>query len=429
MRKLWKILCLICFLMAGVLTAENSVKASETGNLLIMSKPAEDVEIFSGAAKGKGKGSELTFIYSEHVGGTFDGACFTEGTYITLDYTGAENGVYIALVSSSGGSKWTAVYPSSAESIGENMWRQTYSYEDITKAWGSNFARLDIIQVYANVASDINVSRIAYVLGDGPLADTTDGTWDVPMEGIAFIGDSIVQNPIFSYGDWNTILNRTDCVNYGIGGQTTKELENRIDDVLKGDYEKIVFLCGINDIGRNRQPFVICAAYRDMLDAIGEKLPDAEVFIISVLPTTDAFFKDNQGSIQLLNSNLEFMTKEYDFATFVNVYPEFLAEDGYGKKEYYTDGLHPNEDGYAVIAEILNPYLDGTAENGDGAEVSTEAGNGEASGDVGEAAGPTAQMEAGYPVWQIVLLGVAAGICLVIIVVLVCKMVGRKKSK
>lgn len=354
MKKCLKFLCIVlCTLFCFQNGAESARAAEETDN---------EQEIFSGMAKGSGVGTELTFVYSEHVGGTFDAAHFTEGTYLTLEYTGAENGVYIALVSSSGGQKWTAVHPTQEESIGENTWRQIYSYESITKAWGDNFTRLDIIQVYANVVSEVGVSRISYVLGEGQVADTTDGAWDVPMEGIAFIGDSIVQNPIFFYDDWNSILRRTDCVNYGIGGQTTKELKNRIDDVLKGDYEKIVFLCGINDIGRGRQPFVICAAYRDMLDKIKEQCPDTEVLLLSVLPTTDAFYKDNQGDIQVLNSNLEFMTREYDFVTYVDIYSAFLGADGYGKAEYYTDGLHPNEMGYTIIADILNPYLDGSME-------------------------------------------------------------------
>lgn len=407
MRKYLKLLSIVCLLLFGFFMVEEKVNASE-GGLLIMGKPAEDVEIFSGTAKGSGKGTELTFIYSEHVGGTFDAACFTEGTYITLDYTGEENGVYIALVSSSGGQRWTAVYPTSAESIGENMWRQTYSYETITKTWGDNFARLDIIQVYANVTSEISVSRIAYVLGDGEVADTTDGAWDVPMEGIAFIGDSIVQNPIFSYDDWNGILSRTDCVNYGIGGQTTKELENRLGDVLKGDYEKIVFLCGINDLGRGRQPFVICAAYRDMLDMIKEQAPDTEVIILSVLPTTDAFFKDNQGDIQVLNSNLEFMTGEYDFLTYVDIYSAFLGADGYGKAEYYTDGLHPNEMGYKIIADILNPYLDGL--------TATEEENDAA---IGEAT-------VGVSVWIIIPVAIVIVLVLTVVIVIIAS---KKKAK
>lgn len=361
MKKYLKIFCIVLCTLFCFWNGETSAGAAE--------EAGEEKEFFSGMAKGSGVGTELTFVYSEHVGGTFDAAHFTEGTCLTLEYTGEQNGVYIALVSSSGGKKWTAVYPTQEESIGENIWRQVYSYETITKAWGDNFTRLDIIQVYANVASEVGVSRISYILGEGEVADTTDGAWDVPMEGIAFIGDSIVQNPIFFYDDWNSILRRTDCVNYGIGGQTTKELKNRIDDVLKGDYEKIVFLCGINDIGRGRQPFVICAAYRDMLDKIQEQCPDTKVLLLSVLPTTDAFYKDNQGDIQVLNSNLEFMTKDYDFVTYVDIYSAFLGTDGYGKAEYYTDGLHPNAMGYTIIADILNPYLDGsmdeTAEEAD----------------------------------------------------------------
>lgn len=412
MRRGLKFFCTICVLLLSFLAVESDVKGAEGGGLLIMSKPVSDVEIFSGSAKGSGKGTELTFIFSEHVGGSFDAGSFTEGTYFTLDYTGEENGIYIALVSASGGSKWTAVYPSSSESIGDNMWRQTYSYDAITEKWGTNFQRLDTIQIYADVTGEVTMHRMAYVLGDGEQVDTTDGTWDVPMEGIAFIGDSIVQNPLFYYGDWNTVLDRTDCVNYGIGSQTTRELKSRIDDLLKGNYEKIVFLCGINDLGGGRQPFVICAAYRDMLDAIAEKLPEAQVYILSVLPTTDALFTDSQGNIQVLNANLEFMTKEYDFVTFVNVYPEFLGEDGYGKEEYYTDGLHPNEAGYELIANVLNPYLNGEADAEDA--LTGKAGD-ENSGSV--------------PYMNTILFALAGVGCLVAILCIALKIVSGKKKE
>jgi hypothetical protein len=36
-----------------------------------------------------------------------------------------------------------------------------------------------------------------------------------------------------------------------------------------------------------------------------------------------------------------------------------VGDDGYCKSELVIDGLHPNLDGYKIIADILNPYLDG----------------------------------------------------------------------
>ena len=44
--------------------------------------------------------------------------------------------------------------------------------------------------------------------------------------------------------------------------------------------------------------------------------------------------------------------------TYVDVYSSFTAQEGaYAYPELLTDGLHPNQDGYAKIANILKEYL------------------------------------------------------------------------
>ena len=74
----------------------------------------------------------------------------------------------------------------------------------------------------------MTLHKLAYFAGTGDVVDTSGGRWDRPDTGIAFIGDSICQNAKLLYGDWNTILGRSDCANYGIGGQTTLECRARI---------------------------------------------------------------------------------------------------------------------------------------------------------------------------------------------------------
>jgi len=47
-----------------------------------------------------------------------------------------------------------------------------------------------------------------------------------------------------------------------------------------------------------------------------------------------------------------------DGVTFVDVYSSFTSAAGeYAYAELLSDGLHPNQAGYAKMAEILNPYL------------------------------------------------------------------------
>ncbi|NLJ16135.1 MAG: hypothetical protein GX346_03285 [Clostridiales bacterium] len=159
------------------------------------------------------------------------------------------------------------------------------------------------------------------------------------------------------YGDWNEILNREDCVNYGIGGQTTKELVKRFDDITSKNYNTVVFLCGINDIGRGFSTEIIIENYKTMFNQLRESNADARIVVISVLPTTPAFYTDSQHLIVELDEALKSLVDQYDNAYFADAYSKFVQEDKYCNPEYVFDGLHPNETGYAVIGDVLKGYL------------------------------------------------------------------------
>lgn len=334
----------------------------------------ETAVLYEGMVTSTAKNTNLTFFFTKHVGGEWDASEINEGSFFYVEYTGEEDGIYLAFLSASGGTNWATVYPdeSGVNATGKNY--SIYTYESVAKAYGTNFNRLDQIQVFSSTSKEVTLRRVLYFTGEGAPVDTSDATWDRPDTGIAFIGDSIVQNPLVDTShlkgkDWNGILGRDDCVNYGIGGQTTDECASRIDELAKKNYSKVVMLCGINDIGRGLTNSQIVDNYETMVETLNAGNPDIEIYIISVLPTTPVFYTGMQGSIVALNTRLQAFTLKYENVTYVDCHSSFVGEDEYCKDGLTFDGLHPNLDGYAIIAEILNPYLE---EKDTETDISTE---------------------------------------------------------
>lgn len=353
-------------------TTQSTGTVTITGASWFGESVAVDLEnaevLFKGSSTASSVGTNLAFFFTKHVGGEWDASVINQGSYFYVEYEGARDGIYLAFMSASGATQWVAVYPDDTGVTEDGRYYSIFSYDNFSAKFGTNFVRLDQIQAYAATNEEVTLKRIAYFAGEGDPVDTSDGTWDRPTTGIAFIGDSIVQNPLVDTQhlkgiDWNGILGRTDCVNYGIGGQTTKELLPRIGEVASKDYEKVVFLCGINDIGKGLSNATIKTNYASMIETLTTENPDIEIFIISVLPTTDAFYTNMQNSISGLNVVLFGLCQEYDNVTYVDCYSSFVGDDRYCKEGLTFDGLHPNLEGYSIIAGILNPYLNAEKED------------------------------------------------------------------
>ena len=145
---------------------------------------------------------------------------------------------------------------------------------------------------------------------------------------------------------------------YGIGGQTTLECRARIGELAARNYRQIVFICGINDIGHGYTKEEIVQNYAAMIETVQASNPDCQFVILSTLPTTSAFYSGQQGKITLLNLAFKRFANKTPNVTFVDAYSAFCPKAGeYAYPELLSDGLHPNAEGYAKIAEILMPYL------------------------------------------------------------------------
>lgn len=370
------------------------------------------------------------YVYLKHVGGEFDTTKVKEDGKFGLLYQTdtAEPGSKLFLSFSNNSDDtlpWAKVSPSKTESLSGylNWYRSEFSVADVKTAFGSSFGYMDQIGVWMLDGLHLNAREVklyyvdgsgAYVVADQSKNPVTGYPWRNQQNqngGIALIGDSIVHNPRVNSevglkpdkGDWNAILGRENCDNYGIGGEQSQHIAARFAELTEnGNYQSIVTLFGINNLGTGDETAVtnrVIADYTTVLNTAKATVNNSskkleKVFVISLLPSTPLTYEGAQYRIQHVNTALKALCEGdayKDFVTFVNVYPELLYtrdtplagctanghdNDGnsftgyepHGDPKFFfaTDGLHPNAAGYAEIARVLNPLLGGEYASSEG---------------------------------------------------------------
>ena len=190
---------------------------------------------------------------------------------------------------------------------------------------------------------------------------------------VIFLGDSITDN-------WKLEESFPDkpYVNRGISGQTTPQMLVRMyPDVIDLKPAAMILLAGINDVSRNTGPST-AEMIEDNIMAMTELAQHhgIKVILCSLLPISDyPFLRKQSGGSQFLplpglRIPVMQMTAEHpptdilklnawirDYAGRVNaIYADYFAAlvDGKGwlKDSYSIDGLHPNAEGYTVMAPI-----------------------------------------------------------------------------
>jgi len=173
---------------------------------------------------------------------------------------------------------------------------------------------------------------------------------------VVFMGDSITDG-------WklNDFFPGKPYVNRGISGQTTPQMLVRFrPDVIALKPKAVVILAGTNDIAGNTGPETMeaiednLASMADLATANGIR-----VVLASVLPAADYPWRPGKHpdeKIPVLNSWIE----------------KYAAEKGYVYLDYYSamadnrhglptklsaDGVHPNKDGYAIMAPLADKAI------------------------------------------------------------------------
>jgi lysophospholipase L1-like esterase len=175
---------------------------------------------------------------------------------------------------------------------------------------------------------------------------------------VVFVGDSITEGC-----DWGKLFQNPDVRNFGISGDSTRGLLNRLDMITQAKPGKMFLMIGINDLNiRGAQSITaILHDYRKILLRVIEESPETRIYVQSVLPVNKTIFKClfNNQDVLTLDAGLREMSNELGVG-YVDLYPRFV-KDGQLNKIYTSDGIHLNGDGYNVwkgMVEGLVRYAD-----------------------------------------------------------------------
>lgn len=167
---------------------------------------------------------------------------------------------------------------------------------------------------------------------------------------VVFVGDSITYKC-----QWNELYPDKSIKNRGIGSDTTSGLLTRIDSIIKTQPDKLFIMIGINDLSIGINEDVTIENYREIVSRLQNELPNAEIFVQSILPVEKEKGIDIQ-KIKGLNNKLQSMCEEFHIE-YINLYDKFSNDEGFLIEEYSYDGVHLSSNGYEVWKNILDSYI------------------------------------------------------------------------
>jgi lysophospholipase L1-like esterase len=174
-------------------------------------------------------------------------------------------------------------------------------------------------------------------------------------KGIVFLGDSIT-----ALNDWNDLFDVACVTNFGISGNTTDDVIERISAAVASRPRKLFLMIGINDLLRGKEVSYVAANYEVILNKIKMESPDTTVYMQSVLPINNDILKSetaDQEEIPALNVELKKIAKKNKIF-FIDLYLSFAGADNKMYKKYAGDGLHPSSVGYAVWKKMIAGYVE-----------------------------------------------------------------------
>lgn len=122
-----------------------------------------------------------------------------------------------------------------------------------------------------------------------------------------------------------------------------------VQSLCQEQYDKIYIELGINEIGGNVDTFI--QRYGAMIDTIRAAEPEADIYILSVLPVTRAKSQSgqvfNMPRVNLYNAALYQLAGEKQ-CYYMDVCAWFQGSDGYLPSNWSSDGVHLYAQYYAV---------------------------------------------------------------------------------
>lgn len=149
------------------------------------------------------------------------------------------------------------------------------------------------------------------------------------------------------------------CVNNSWSGGNLCGRENPNSGVNRASYlsresgevpDLVIVFMGINDLGRGIDAEIFSADYNAALSLIREKYPNADICCVNI-PDRDPFLK---ARAEIFNAAISRAAEAYG-GFVADLFSSRLNNDFYYMNT--VDGLHPDEDGMRIIAEIIEKAI------------------------------------------------------------------------
>ncbi|AWV97171.1 SGNH/GDSL hydrolase family protein [Arcticibacterium luteifluviistationis] len=151
---------------------------------------------------------------------------------------------------------------------------------------------------------------------------------------------------------WEKSFTPAGLRNYAYGWD---RIENVIWRVYHGeldgfDAENILVMIGTNNIHLNSNEEIV-AGLKMLIDAIKERQPKANIRLMGLLPR-----RDYEERIVNLNVSIAALAGDSN-VSYADLGKGFIQVDGKIKENLFSDGLHPNEQGYLILRKGIKPLL------------------------------------------------------------------------
>lgn len=166
---------------------------------------------------------------------------------------------------------------------------------------------------------------------------------------ILFFGDSIT-----AAGPWSQLLNNPAILNWGIDGDTTRNLLSRVDQLFPLNLSKLFLMIGINDLYQRVPVSIIESNLLQLFALFDKKLPNTRIYIQSTLPVDMRMLGRavNNEDVRALNEWLKHEATQRGYA-YIDLVPHFSDGNGSLLAEFTRDGVHLLPSAYKVWASAI----------------------------------------------------------------------------
>lgn len=146
-------------------------------------------------------------------------------------------------------------------------------------------------------------------------------------------------------------------VNRGFGGSQMEDSVYFAERILvPHEPSAVVIFAGSNDINAGKTADAVVADFKAFVAQVRAKLPKTQISFIEITSSPSRW--SQREKVIEANRQIRAFCEGVSDVKFIAVREKFLGTDGEPRAELFeADRLHPNADGYQILADAIRPFL------------------------------------------------------------------------